>query len=707
MVSIRSVLLALLAGGVAVAPTASGDPGSVLQRLFGANPWLVAEQDLASRYANQQIFAWICSTTIAIGPDAGACAWNQLGGSAPPLPPAIPAILGRDPDPRSHQLLRVVSAHLKPSLPVLEAIPLAPLNRDPGPGATPHTQLVSGELLTQVNALRLLLGRALLPAGPPLHGLPTGVVTSTCTRQQRGRSVGRVFPDFFGTANNEALVRIFLPGLRPSLPGICPHLAQDLLTPDVALTSFQQALLGCGPFFGTRCDGVRIDPLGKRDGIDFPNADATALAQAWPGRPLFSWTTLDAQRQPGTAEVVDLSVRYEQSRVLGPSCSRPDAQGGSTTLPGCRGIENIFVSRDPTSQQVVSVQIAFEDGYRPSVDGCLVGGSVAAEAPLQVIGRLGADIDTGAGGVDVVLVANRRGYLPDATEVRQCHTGGSQTPIAGSSWLWHPVAGCLDEERAQQVERFGDGNVDPGDGSARFGDCGTILVNGTPTSRSFVDRFQDFNRDGILDIEQEFLGTLLRADCDLAGGRCVSAQLFQNELAALSWNLLQLLVTTSCSEDERGAQEIRDDPRCFDPAQPLRADRCSFNTPQLCLNLLEGAPIPVEIRIASPAPLAWAWGTLAVAVLGSRSVDVGAIDPASLGLGGPRAAAPLGRRPEYRDVNGDGRLDLVARFQSWGMRRSDAPVCLRGEIAGLPFEGCAAIESERRDWRGYTDSDSP
>ncbi len=593
----------------------------------------------------------IALATSAVAALASTAAGDP-GSSAPPVTSAIPGILGGDPGPRGRELLRVTSDQLKPSFPALEAIPLAPLNRETGPELTAH---MSGELRTQVNALRLALGRALLPAGPPLASEP---------------------------------------GLR---------------TLDATLTTFQQALLGCGPFFGTRCDGaVRIDPLGERDGIDFPNADASALEQAWPGRPLFgsprfgrslfSWATLGARRQPGTAEVVDASVMYRQSRAFGPSCSRPDGHGRSIPLPGCRGIEAIYVARDPTSQQVLSVEIAFEDGYRPSVDGCLVGGSVEPEAPLQVIGRLGADIETGAGGVDVVLVANSRGYLPDATEIRQCHTGGYQTPL-GSSWLWHPVAGCLDEERARHVENFGDANVDPEDGSARFGDCGTILVNGTPTTRSFVDRFQDFNQDGILDIEQEFLGTLERTDCDDPGVCVPTAQLFRNELAVLSWNLLQFLVTTSCSEDERGAQEIRGDPRCFDPAQALRADRCSFNAPQLCLNLLEDASIPVEIQIESPAPPMRSRRTLAIAVLGSQWVEVGAIDPASLGLG-PRAAAPVGRRPEYRDVNGDGRLDLVAHFPSWGMglARPDAPLCLGGEIAGFPFEGCAAIETAADRW---------
>jgi len=87
------------------------------------------------------------------------------------------------------------------------------------------------------------------------------------------------------------------------------------------LTDQQEALLGCGPFFGTNCDV---------DGIDLLNAEASALFQAFPGEPgtfnLEGWDTFDASRiQPGT-------LGFEGGAI----CTR--YEGGQTfTLPGCLG----------------------------------------------------------------------------------------------------------------------------------------------------------------------------------------------------------------------------------------------------------------------------------------------------------------------------------------------------------------------------------
>jgi hypothetical protein len=87
------------------------------------------------------------------------------------------------------------------------------------------------------------------------------------------------------------------------------------------LTDEQEALLGCGRFYGTQCD---------IDGIDLMNAEASASMQSWsvfdgtfgPGL----WDTRDASRaQPGT-------VGFQG----GPVCVRYE-NGRSYILPGCRG----------------------------------------------------------------------------------------------------------------------------------------------------------------------------------------------------------------------------------------------------------------------------------------------------------------------------------------------------------------------------------
>ena len=75
-----------------------------------------------------------------------------------------------------------------------------------------------------------------------------------------------------------------------------------------------------------------------------------------------------------------------------------------------------------------------------------------------------------------------------------------------------------------------------------------------------------------------------------------SAQLFQNELAAVSWNFLMFLAISSCDlnspdldgETHRapdGSPTFADDPECFLPSEPYRPDRCSLASPNLCTNV--------------------------------------------------------------------------------------------------------------------------
>ena len=105
------------------------------------------------------------------------------------------------------------------------------------------------------------------------------------------------------------------------------------------LTVQQEALLGCGPYYGTNCD---------RRGIDLLNAEASALVQSWPGDPgtRAGWDTANATvLQPGT-------VGY----YGGPVCTR---RVGTQirVLPGCRG---------PTYS---SASYGGPNDYDPNVDG--------------------------------------------------------------------------------------------------------------------------------------------------------------------------------------------------------------------------------------------------------------------------------------------------------------------------------------------------
>ena len=113
------------------------------------------------------------------------------------------------------------------------------------------------------------------------------------------------------------------------------------------LSDQQEALLGCGPFYGTSCDVTAAGPAG---GVDLLNAEASFITQSWVGiggtesNPF--WDTLDnTVAQPGTVGFNGMAV-----------CSRNLSDGASKAnviLPGCRGPGdpgyNPLIDGDPTT----------------------------------------------------------------------------------------------------------------------------------------------------------------------------------------------------------------------------------------------------------------------------------------------------------------------------------------------------------------------
>ncbi len=141
---------------------------------------------------------------------------------------------------------------------------------------------------------------------------------------------------------NRAIQRFLSNSFGPNTPTVLVPLSMDpndgppasippeLLSPPVAfwtftglqpyLTDEQEALLGCGPFYGTQCDIA---------GIDLMNAEANAILQSFPGFPGSfgsNWDTRDVGiTQPGTLGFNG-----------GPVCTRYE-NGRTYILPGCRG----------------------------------------------------------------------------------------------------------------------------------------------------------------------------------------------------------------------------------------------------------------------------------------------------------------------------------------------------------------------------------
>jgi len=132
------------------------------------------------------------------------------------------------------------------------------------------------------------------------------------------------------------------PATNFALPGFAANHNQFQTLAQV-LSVEQQAILGCGPFYNTTCDGGanQLDATPAAGGIDLLNAEASALVQSWigiEGTPIEGFLATDTSRpQPGT-------VGFQG----GPVCTR--VVGGEVViLPGCRG------PGDP--------------GYDPAVDG--------------------------------------------------------------------------------------------------------------------------------------------------------------------------------------------------------------------------------------------------------------------------------------------------------------------------------------------------
>ncbi|RIL00796.1 MAG: hypothetical protein DCC71_18630 [Proteobacteria bacterium] len=100
------------------------------------------------------------------------------------------------------------------------------------------------------------------------------------------------------------------------------------------LTDEQEALLGCGRFWGTDCEA---------DGMDLTNAEASVLIQSFVGAAggyrTFEWNMRNGLAQPGT-------IGFDQ----GPVGTRFVPERGVVVLPGARR--------------------PIDDGYHPNVDGC-------------------------------------------------------------------------------------------------------------------------------------------------------------------------------------------------------------------------------------------------------------------------------------------------------------------------------------------------
>lgn len=524
--------------------------------------------------ANQQLYAWLCASTIGSSPvfDASACSLNLFSSGEflneqllriPFVELVAPLLAGEQTGGSGgpNQFLSLASFNQK--LPEADVtVPLASLNRLPNPADAPIFDRNNDGAIDRTGC-----------------DDPDPDVNQNC--------------DLAGFDGIDTRVD----------PGSVSNFNVVVQTLDNSLTNEQRALLGCGPFWATRCDtAASFGNYGAFGGIDLLNAEASALVQSWPGIEgtptgrVFATTdpiydALGRSQHPGTV-AFNLPGAPEGATarfVGGPVCTRfAPGRGGSVRLPGCRGVHSLDLAFDVAGDPE-TVDVVFEEGYLPSVDGCVIGNRVrrANGDLVQVVPRY-----RGAGG-DAALLArelalcntaavrtpvplNRLdGFAPDGSPLTSGNPAcaGTQTP-SGGRWqglsfllcdaeevtleelpLIHPLAGCVDS----------DAWYEGGGGGA--GGCEFFYA------RDLVDEF--------------FEGT---------------AALFQNEVAAVSWNFLMLLTVTSCdasSFDLDGlnhegnqlpgessiAQSLVNDPTCFDYDNPYTPGRCSYASPQYCENV--------------------------------------------------------------------------------------------------------------------------
>ena len=613
---------------------------------FGVDPTASPENALYYHQANQQIFATLCSATVSISArlDPTACAFNIFASRAPltsilsvplPLSEVFAVFLSGEPSSGQGNLNRTLGAAATGS--TVQVVPLVNLNRESGFG-----------------------GRGFNPR--------------TASNADSYRKIADAGSEDF----------------------------RNVLTLDSTLTREQRALLGCGPFWGTRCDSSanQFNPEPPGDivykfegggGMDFLNAEASVLLQSWPGvegtgtvglngfEEGMGWSTIGRTlRQPGTIgfDGGPVATRYLPgldfegesapgiSGVVGDRHSVADANG-IVRLPGSRGVATPYdletfglgrgvapfsVDSTPGSETITFIM---QEGYNPIIDGCMLSSTMtdgSTGTTYEVVGvmphkasgtlvPLARSVSTYCGPRDPTFFnigsTSRFGdqLRSDPGEAPVDPDTGVAAPVfiddvGSASTLYHPMAGCLlTEKEASDLANAANAS-DPGAAipyaidrhypcsrpNANLGDSGKNQ-NGVNQNRLIKFALPDLPGYEAGDSLWEYdakNGTDLASVCGLfteSGGRRITCgrrdhdtefiqsalagvdgrtQIFQSELAAVSWNLLQLLVVTSCNEVD---DDKLTDPDCFDPNErdgvdrTFRTDGCSLAAPHFCRNV--------------------------------------------------------------------------------------------------------------------------
>ncbi|MEE8474096.1 MAG: DUF1302 family protein [Myxococcota bacterium] len=243
------------------------------------------ENALENHPANQQFHAFVCLATLGISNlDVQRCALNLFGSNA-----ELPIIdfplmefftLAFSGEPAGQIFIQAATNSVRTMEDGVPG-PSVHLNRDRGPICVP----ADPDDATDLCVIQLQAGGwdGIITASSPLVNLPDAGAPTFLPFVDPVTGETE-FVDC--TKVNRGPCRVFSFHYSP----------EDFLTLDSTLSNEQKALLGCGPFFGTRCDSsdaiVLYDALGVEQdvplipaggGIDFLNAEASFLLQSWPG----------------------------------------------------------------------------------------------------------------------------------------------------------------------------------------------------------------------------------------------------------------------------------------------------------------------------------------------------------------------------------------------------------------------------------------
>ncbi|NQZ94939.1 MAG: hypothetical protein HRU01_00385, partial [Myxococcales bacterium] len=546
-----------------------GDSGGGVLK-YGIDSFASPENALYYHHANQQIFAVLCSATTSISAlDASACAFNIFASGEP------------------------LAEVFDPQVPLMEVFS-AFLAGEPDRGQAGSTVSSKG-----FNLLIAAGATGDKPEFVPLRNL----------NSEQANFLGKGIGLGVGVSNLVSYPKLVAAGSIGF---------EGALSLDSTLSAHQRAMLGCGPYWGTRCDttvesksifGAQLYPSTGGGGIDFLNSEASALLQAWPGvegtgTPGLNgftgshWSMIDrAFRQPGT-------VGFDG----GPVATRfdPSEPGGLAVLPGARGIakpddfEAYGHDRNTSAVEfsMTEIRITFQKGYNPLIDGCVTAheikgrpvvgefistpGSTPTEFALTKCGPLGADPPNQLFGLPA---STSRHYNPDPN--------GNALTVMHADTLYHPLAGCiLTDEEVTALEAASGQMIDAVypciQPYAPLLDAARVPLT---IPRAVYDALEPgiMRRCGVVD--DTSIVTCGERDFDTEfveeglGGR---TQLFQSELAAFSFNFMNLLVVTSCNEIDDDKTVDLD---CFDPRimggenLGFSEKRCSFAAPHFCRNV--------------------------------------------------------------------------------------------------------------------------